>query len=127
MTDLLRDTRTAQNWGVDSNFSTGRHPQDYGSPQMTITQAKALTAERLRCYANGYAAGRRKIKAGQRKENARRERQAFWDRAFITALPVCFAAQGWERGDLEIMTLEDRVQLAVDTANEAVKRRRVVA
>ncbi len=80
-------------------------------------------AER-RGYAKGYAAGNaRKKRETQHAEKIKQE-NAFWQRAFLAALPAAFAANNWTRGDKAIKTLSDRVRLASETADEALKAAR---
>lgn len=86
-----------------------------------------MSADEQRGYSKGYAAGLRKRKADRSREHIRREKQAFWDRAFLAVIDSCMNIQGWSRGDKPISSLEDRVRLASEVADEAVKRRRYVA
>ena len=58
-----------------------------------------MNAEEKRAYQRGYAAGLRRKKRLISAEVARRERQAFLDKAFLAALPACIEAQGWKTGD----------------------------
>ena len=76
-----------------------------------------VNEDEKRGYSKGYAAGKR------HKRNAIRiKRDAFWQRAFLAALPVAFAADGWKRGDTPINDLDDRVKLAAEVADEAMKQ-----
>lgn len=74
-----------------------------------------------RGYGKGYAAGKRRKDQDVSRDAFRRKRDAFWQRAFLAALPAAFAAQGWARGEKPITKLEDRVRLAAETADEAMK------
>jgi hypothetical protein len=74
-----------------------------------------------RAYQRGYAAGRRRLKADLRGQRKEAEREAFRRRAFLAALPACIEVQGWVRGDAPITKLADRVRLAWEFADEAVK------
>jgi hypothetical protein len=74
-----------------------------------------------RGYSKGYYAGLRKKKQGIKSERLSREKAAFWNRAFISALPATIDAQNWTRGDKPIVGLVDRVKLAAETADEALK------
>lgn len=86
-----------------------------------------MNDDEKRGYARGYAAGTRKHAADRTREHLRRERQAFWDRAFLASLGVCVGVDGWKCGDKPITTLPDRVALASDVADEAAKIRRCVS
>lgn len=81
-----------------------------------------LKKERQRGYSLGYAAGKRRKEQDVTKEAMRKKRDAFWQRAFLAALPAAFAAEGWKRGEKPITGLEDRVRLAAEVADEAAKR-----
>lgn len=79
-----------------------------------------ITPDDKKAYARGYAAGRlRKIKDVDR-DAERKKRDAFWQRAFIAALPSVILAKGWTRGDKPIVGPADRVRLAAEIANEAL-------
>lgn len=75
-----------------------------------------------RAYSRGYSAGRKKLK--QENQTARRlaRQDEFWRRAFLAALPFALGAQSWTRGGKPITRLDDRVKLATDVANEALKQ-----
>lgn len=83
-----------------------------------------LKAVEQRGYARGYAAGRRKLESDADKQARYAQRQDFLDSAFIASLPACIAAQGWKRGEESILSLQDRVALAWDVAEAALKQRR---
>jgi hypothetical protein len=69
-------------------------------------------------YARGYRAGRRK----RSKEATAREDHAFWQRAFLAALPACIKVQGWQDGKGESITTRDqRALLAAGFADEAMR------
>lgn len=76
-----------------------------------------------RGYVKGYAARGRRIKREETFERARRERQAFLDRAFIAALPSAMNAEGWKFGDVPITSTADRIKLAASWAREALRQR----
>ena len=83
-----------------------------------------MNAEEKRAYQRGYAAGLRRKKRLISAEVARRERQAFLDKAFLAALPACIEAQGWKTGDGKpITTRDDRIRLARGFAIEALRQR----
>jgi len=83
------------------------------------------TTEEQRGYARGYAAGRKRVQRDRQAERAQAERQAFLDRAFLAALPACIEAHGWTRGGKPITGLDQRVRLAWDAAEQALKQRRI--
>lgn len=89
----------------------------------------AFKSAEARGYSRGYAAGRRKRDAGRERERRAREEQAFLDRAFLAALPVCINASGWTKtvkGEkVAINNLADKTELAWDFAREALKQRRL--
>jgi hypothetical protein len=80
-----------------------------------------LKAAELRGYSKGYAAGKRRKQSQINRESRQRKEDAFWQRAFLAALPAAFAAQNWTRGDKPINKLDQRVLLAAETADEALK------
>lgn len=85
-----------------------------------------MSTDEQRGYSKGYAAGLRKRKADRSRESIRREKQAFWDRAFLASIATCIDVQDWKRGNEPIHTVEQRVRLAADIADAAVKQRRYV-
>lgn len=76
-------------------------------------------AERLG-YSKGYQAGKKRKYKEETYEQRKRKEDAFWQRAFIAALPAAFAADGWKRGEKMITRLEDRVRLAAETADHSL-------
>lgn len=52
-------------------------------------------------YAKGYAAGLRRKQRNIDEERRSRERAAFWNRAFLAALPACLELNGWKTGQGE--------------------------
>lgn len=80
-----------------------------------------LKAAEARGYSRGYKRGR--ATATDRKAQQRRaaEREAFRRRVFLAALPACIAAQNWKRGEKPITSLGDRIALAWEFADEAVR------
>lgn len=88
---------------------------------ISMDNAELKTAE-LRGYSKGYAAGKRRKQGQIYSEARKRKMDAFWQRALIAALPAAFSAQNWTRGDKPIETLDQRVRLAADVADEALKR-----
>lgn len=83
-----------------------------------------MNADEQRAYSRGYAAGKRRKTAERRAEHERAKQQAFWDRAFLAALPVAAVAQRWKVDGKPITTVEQRVSLAKSFATEALKQRR---
>lgn len=79
------------------------------------------TAEQ-RGYAKGYAAGKRRRTRDAAEERRINEREQFRRRAFLAALPFAMGANGWKRGEKPINSLEDRVSLARDIADESVNQ-----
>lgn len=80
-----------------------------------------LKEAELRGYGRGYQAGKRKKSKDITQEARMRKENAFWQRAFLAALPAAFSAQNWTRGEKPITSLADRVRLAAETADEAMK------
>lgn len=80
---------------------------------MSTVEDEIKKAEK-RGYSKGYAVGKRR-QALQRKNGA------FWQRAFLAALPAAIASQGWKRGNKPLTKLPDKVQLAAEAADEAMK------
>lgn len=77
-----------------------------------------------RGYSRGYQAGKRRREQDHRTERLYREKCAFMDRAFLSALSACVTVSGWKHGDKPINNIKERVSLAWDFASEAVKQRR---
>lgn len=78
-----------------------------------------MTPDEKRAYQRGYAAGQRrkaKVRARERRDAAR---EAFWQRAFLAALPACIDADGWKQGDKPIVGISDRTALAREFADAA--------
>lgn len=93
-----------------------------GIPTVTKAEAEACekAAEKLG-YQRGYAAGRRKKAKDMRAGRFEAERRAFRRRAFLAALPACLEAANWQRDGKPIVGLADRVRLAREAADEAMK------
>lgn len=81
-----------------------------------------MSTEEQRAYSRGYAAGLRRKKREGQADAMERKKNAFWQRAFLSALPFAMAATNWKRGEQPIQTIEDRVRLASEVADEAVKK-----
>lgn len=80
-----------------------------------------LKAAEARGYRKGYATGKKRLAKDQRQEAIYKKRQAFWQRAFLAALPAALEGQGWSRRGVAITTLKDRVRLAEEIADEALE------
>lgn len=74
-----------------------------------------------RGYSKGYQAGKLRRHAEATAERRHRERQAFWQRAFLAALPSCITAQGWKSGEEPTSGVTQRTNLAKSFADEATK------
>lgn len=85
-----------------------------------------MTPDEQKVYQRGYRAGKAKARRDRSAEHAHRERQAFWDKAFLAAIPACIRADGWKVGDKPITSLVDRIDLARDAADHAAKKRRYI-
>lgn len=84
----------------------------------------SATAEQ-RGYAKGYKAGRKRRKRDDAAERIAEQRAAFWNAAFLAALPATMAVKEWTRGGEHISTLTDRVALATEAADAALKHFKV--
>ncbi len=80
-----------------------------------------MSEDKNRGYSMGYAAGKRRKERDIAREVTKKKHDAFWQRAFLAAIPAALTAEGWKRGEKPITMLEDRVRLAADVADEAVK------
>lgn len=78
-----------------------------------------------RAYRRGYAAGRRKTEAdlekdrqyAERSDSARRQAQL---RLMCAALPFAMSQSTWKRGEVPIITIDDRVRLAKEIVDAAM-------
>lgn len=84
-----------------------------------------MTKEEQRAYSRGYQAGMRRKKKDIDADRQIKEENAFRDRAFLAALPACITAERWVRGEKPIKSLQERVRLAWDASDEAVRQRRL--
>ena len=80
-----------------------------------------IKAAEARGYSKGYQAGKRRKSLDISAEQFRVKKDAFWRRAFLAAIPAALSAQRWTRGGTEIATLPDRISLAAEAADEALK------
>jgi len=84
-----------------------------------MTENENKAAEQ-RGYSRGYIAGRKRKAREISRENQMRKKSAFWQRAFLAALPVAMTRDNWTRGDKPITTVADRTKLATEIADEAL-------
>lgn len=77
-------------------------------------------------YSRGYVAGKKRKHKDITVEGLQRERQAFWDKAFLVALPACVNAQGWTHDGKPISSIDARTSLAKDFATAALRLRKFV-
>jgi hypothetical protein len=82
----------------------------------TINNEEIKTIDR-RAYQRGYAAGR---KLNRQKQE--REKKRLWNQALLRCLPWALESKGWTRSGEPITGLAERVRLAADAADEAVKQ-----
>jgi hypothetical protein len=89
-----------------------------------VSQEDIAAAER-RGYSRGYAAGQKRLEHDSELQAARRDRQAFMDRAFLACIPFVmdYRLTGWKRGDRLVQTLDDRAWLAAQMAEAMAKAR----
>ena len=81
-----------------------------------IKQAEA------RGYSKGYAAGQRRLDRFDAREEMRGRRDRFVHDAFLAVLPTCIEVRGWTRGDKPITGRDDRIDLAWEIAESALKK-----
>lgn len=91
---------------------------------MATTMVSMSTAElkqaEARGYAKGYTAGKRRKAADVANERQRAREQALWQRAMLVAIPFAMQQSDWKRGQTRITTIEDRMRLAAEVADEAL-------
>lgn len=80
-----------------------------------------MNEDEKRGYSKGYAAGGRRKEQNITREAIQKKRDVFWQRAFLAALPAAFESKNWTRGEKPITGLGDRVKLAAEAADEAMK------
>lgn len=93
-----------------------------GGSQTSLKENEIKAAEQ-RGYSKGYVAGRKRLEADLRAEDAYKEKCEFHDRAFLVALPSVLN-NSWSRGDKPATSVADRMLVAWDIARAAVKSRR---
>lgn len=81
----------------------------------------AMTDGEKKAYARGYGAGKKRLQARVREERQVAQRNAFWLRAYLAALPACIAANGWKDGSGNAITnTAQRAFLARTMSNESL-------
>lgn len=75
-----------------------------------------------RGYSKGYRAGKARKQREVRYEEHRKKKAALWQRAVLAALPFAMKQTGWIRGGEPIRSIESRVLLASNVADEVVSR-----
>ncbi len=88
--------------------------------EKTGVDLSAIPAAEQRGYSRGYYAGRRRMIADQRQLDFSEKKADFWREVFVTALAEVVNGHGWRTGDTPITTVQERVGLAADFADEAV-------
>lgn len=83
----------------------------------------AIAAAEKHGYARGYRAGKHRRQRDIDHEHHRREQQALLDRIYVAMLPTAMSAQGWKFGEKPISSMDDRIELARQWAEEALKQR----
>lgn len=83
---------------------------------MTNNTDDKKTIER-RAYQRGYAAGRK-----LNRQQQAREKKRLWNQALLRCLPWALESKGWTRGGEPINGLAEKVRLAAEAADEAVKQ-----
>ena len=88
-----------------------------------------MTSDELKGYNKGYAAGRKRAQLDRDRRHEAARREAFRQRAFLAALPVCITVQGWSRLQNDgtrrpISDVDDRVRLAWEIADVSMDRYR---
>jgi hypothetical protein len=73
-------------------------------------------------YARGYCAGETRLRMIESAERIQRNKDEFWQRAFLAALPAHISADGWTRGTKFMTTTDECVGLAVSAADSALKQ-----
>ena len=80
----------------------------------------SFTTAEKRGYAKGYRAGRHKRAREVSHEKRRRQENAFWQRAFVAAIPSFMVADNWTVDGKPVATLSARIDLAAQAADLAV-------
>lgn len=93
-------------------------PSDVGSPEGLA----ALEVAEKRGYQRGYAAKVRRVEREDAQRQHQHEKQVFRREVFLTVLPKVVDAQGWNTNGKPVTSLPQRVALAWDFADEAMKR-----
>lgn len=92
----------------------------------TTTSPSDLDAAKRAAYQQGYRAGTRvRPKSGAEKlrRHLKSQERAFWERALLAALPYAVEhAPAWRKSETRQAAIDDRMELAADFADAAVKR-----
>lgn len=83
-----------------------------------------LKKERKLGYLNGYNAGKARKQLDNVAEVALKRKQAFIDRAFLSALPFAMTQTTWKTGEDPIATVDQRVSFAWLVAESSWRNRK---
>ena len=86
-----------------------------------MATTEEIKAAERRGYSKGYSAGLRRKDREQAADEARRQKNAFYNQALLVSLPVCIEVSNWKQGDKAISDIPGRTKLARDFAIEATK------
>jgi len=81
-----------------------------------------LKQAEARGYSKGYTAGKRRMGKQISAAQLQVKRDAFWNRAFLAAIPFAMTQNTWKFGKNPINTLEERMSFASRVADAAMKR-----
>jgi hypothetical protein len=80
------------------------------------------TKEEKAAYQRGYNAGKKRLHREVDMRRREAARNAFWQRAYLAALPACITVQGWKFDDGGgVHTTADRSRLAIGFADVALR------
>jgi hypothetical protein len=85
-----------------------------------IVEQELKKAE-LRGYSKGYTAGLKRKSRERQRDHVRQMEASFFNRALLESINFVMTQDSWKRGEKPIKTVQDRMALARDIANEAVK------
>lgn len=80
--------------------------------------------EAAREYARGYASGRKRTESDLVALAKLSDRQDFLERAFLVSLHPLVDSTGWKTGDVPLTTAAQKVKLAWDFAEAALRQMR---
>ena len=72
-------------------------------------------------YQRGYAAGRRRIEREERQRSFAEAQDEFWLQVFLASIPVMLASSDWRQGNKPLVTVADKIALAEEAANAALR------